>query len=414
MTKRTIGVTLVVIVIASAVGVARLRRDRGPVIPTAAVTKGTYVDYLQLRGEIKPIRSVTMTAPSSNGILQIVDIAKNGSSVNPGDLVVQFDTTTQLRTLEQKNSELKQAESEIEKAESELRRRDQAVQSDLAAAKSLADRARLDLKQKEIKSPRDSEKLDIALSNAEQHVKELQQKISAERASATADVNSARQKRDKALFDVRETERIIGNMTIRSPASGSINLLPNYRAAAMFSGNAPEFRAGDRAYNGAAIAELPDLSTVQMSCHIDEEDRARVQNGSPALVRVDAIPGHELAGSVADIALMAKPDFRSWPPTRNFDVLVTLKDTDSHLKSGMSASARIELEHLAGVILVPAAAVFQRGQAMVAFVVSGKNIEQRTVSILRRGRDDIAIASGLREGERVATKDPEYIEGVAK
>jgi len=414
VTKRTIAITLVVIVIASVAGVARLRRDRGPVVPTAAVTKGTYIDYLQLRGEIKPIRSVTMTAPSSNSVLQIVEIARNGSTVNPGDLVVQFDTTTQLRTLEQKNSELKQAESEIEKAESELRRRDQAVQSDLAAAKSLADRARLDLKQKEIKSPRDSEKLDIALSNAEQHVKELQQKISAERASATADVNSARQKRDKALFDVRETERIIGNMTIKSPASGSINLLPNYRAAAMFSGNAPEFRAGDRAYNGAAIAELPDLSTVQMSCHIDEEDRARVQNGSPALVRVDAIPGHELAGSVADISLMAKPDFRSWPPTRNFDVLVTLKDTDSHLKSGMSASARIELEHLAGVILVPATAVFQRGQAMVAFVVSGKKIDQRTVSILRRGRDEIAIASGLHEGERVATRDPEYIEGVAK
>jgi len=66
------------------------------------------------------------------------------------------------------------------------------------------------------------------------------------------------------------------------------------------------------------------------------------------------------------------------------------------------------------VILVPATAVFQRGQAMVAFVVSGKTIDQRTVSILRRGRDEIAIASGLHEGERVATRDPEYIEGVAK
>ena len=39
-----------------------------------------------------------------------VDIAKNGASVNPGDVVVQFDTTTQQRTLEQKQSELKQAD----------------------------------------------------------------------------------------------------------------------------------------------------------------------------------------------------------------------------------------------------------------------------------------------------------------
>src|SRR5439155_15369113 len=95
--------------------------------------------------------------------------------------------------------------------------------------------------------------------------------------SAAASVASARQKRDKALFDVRETERIIASMTMRAPTRGSITLLPNRRAAAMFSNTAPEFRAGDRAYFGAAIAEIPDLTTVQMACHIDEADHARIQ-----------------------------------------------------------------------------------------------------------------------------------------
>ena len=413
MTKRTIGITLAVIVLASAAGVARLRKDRGPSLPTATVTRGAYIDYLQLRGEIKPIRSITLTAPSSGSDLQIVDIAKNGSIVNPGDVVVQFDTTVQLRTLEQKQSDLKTAESQIEKAESELRRREQAVQTDLAAARSLADRARLDLKQKELVSPRDGEKLDIALANALQHVKELEAKVGAERASATADVNSARQKREKAIFDVKETERVIAIMTMKAPAAGTIHVLPNYRAAAMFAGSAPEFRAGDRAYFGAPIAELPDLTTVQMSCHIDEEDRARVQNSSPALVRVDAIPNRELQGSVAEIALMAKMEFRGWPPTRYFEMLVTLKDTDSHLRTGMSASARIELEHLAGVLLVPPNAIFQRGQATVAYVANGAAFEQRQVTILRRSREQVAVASGLREGDRVATRDPE-IEGSGK
>lgn len=407
MTRRAVGVTLAVIITASAIGVARLRRDRGPALPTVAVTKGTFVDYLPLRGEIRPIRSITLTAPSSGSDLQIVEIAKNGAAVNPGDVVVQFDTTTQQRTLEQKQSEVKQADSEIQRTESELRRRVQAAQTDLEQARLAAERARLDLGQKEIKSPRDAEKLDIVLSNAEQHVKELGTKIGAERASATADVASARQKRDKALFDVRETERIIGNMTMRAPARGSINLLPNYRAAATFSDSAPEFRAGDRAYFGAPIAELPDLTTVQMSCHIDEEDRARVQNDRAVLVRVDAIPNRELKGTVAEISMMAKPDFRAWPPTRNFDVLITLQEGDAQLRSGMSASARIELEHLADVLLVPTSAVFQRGRTMMAYVVNGTSIEPRPVTVLRRGRQQIAIATGLREGEHVAIKDPE-------
>ena len=407
MTRRTIAIaSLLVAAGASAAGVVRLRATRPASLPTATVTRGEFIDYLQLRGEIRPIHSVILTAPSSGADLQIVDIAKNGATVNPGDVVVQFDTTTQQRTLEQKQSELKQAESEIEKAEADLRRREQASLAELSEARLAAERARLDLAQKDVKSPRDGEKLDLALADAEQHARELEQKVAAERASAAATVASARQKRDKALFDVRETERIIASMTMRAPTRGTITLLPNRRAAAMFSNSAPEFRAGDRAFFGAAIAEIPDLTTVQMVCRIDEADHARIQTGRAALVRADAVPNRELKGTLGDIALMAKPDFTLWPPTRNFDVVIALQDTDPRLRSGMSATARIEVEHLPGVLLVPAAAVFQRGSIATAYVADGSTFTPRPVTVLRRGREQVAIASGLREGDRVATKDP--------
>lgn len=407
MKRSALVVVLIVAAAAALAGAARLRRSSGPKLPTAVVTKGTFVDYLQLRGEIRPIQSVILTAPSSGADLQIIEIAKNGSTVNPGDVIVQFDTTTQQRTLEQKQSELKQAQSEIDKAEADRRRREQAALTDLAGARLAADRARLDLAQKEVKSARDGEKLELTLADAEQRIKELAKKLEAERASAAASVASARQKRDKASFDVGETERIIKGMTMRSPARGSINLLPNYRAAAMFSRTAPEFRAGDRAYFGAPIAEIPDLTTVQMTCRVEEADRARVQVDRAALVRVDAVPNRELNGVLSNISMMAKPDFTLWPPTRNFDVVIMLKDSDPKLRSGMSATARVELEHLPAVLIVPTTAVFQRGSTAVAYVAAGSTFEPRPVTVLRRGRDQIAIASGLREGDRIATKDPE-------
>jgi multidrug efflux pump subunit AcrA (membrane-fusion protein) len=151
-----------------------------------------------------------------------------------------------------------------------------------------------------------------------------------------------------------------------------------------------------------------------MTCHIDEADRARVQIGRAALVRADAVPNRELKGTVSVISLMAKPDFAVWPPMRNFDVIVALHDTDSRLRSGMSATARLELEHLSGVLIVPSAAMFQRGGVATVYVAAGRAFEPRAVTVLRRGRDEIAIASGLREGERVATKDPEIEGGSAR
>src|SRR5207248_2650237 len=72
----------------------------------------------------------------------------------------------------------------------------------------------------------------------------------------------------------------------------------------------------------------------------------------------------------------------------------------------MSASARVELDRLADVVVVPIGAVFQRGPATVVFIVARGGIETRTVTVLRRGRDQIAIAAGVAENERVALKEP--------
>jgi HlyD family secretion protein len=409
--RAAIGVVLLLVAGAlSAAGVAAFRRERdarssGP--PTAVVTRGTFVDSLQLRGEIRPVRSVILSAPSSGTDLQIVDLVKNGARVSAGDVIAEFDPTVQQRTLETKRSELNQAESEIARTGAELTRRVQAAQSELEEARKAVLRAKLDVQANELRPRIEAEKLVIILSDAETHVRELEQKVEGERIAAAADVAIARQKRDKASYDVREAERIIGSLTIRAPAGGSVSLLPNFRAGGPFQRAAPEFKRGDRAWFGAAIAELPDLSAVKMTARVDEFDRGRVQQGSSVRIRVDAVPDRELTGTLTDISVVAKPDFSSWPPARNFDLVMAIADGDERLRSGMSASARVELDRLPDVLLLPSGAIFQRGAATVAYIVSGGTIESRPVMVLRRGREQIALASGLREGERVSLREPD-------
>ena len=394
----------------SAAGVAAFRRERAShmtAVPTAAVTKGTFVDFLQLRGEIRPVRSVLLSAPSSGDDLQIVALVTNGAVVAAGDVVVEFDPTMQQRTRETKMSELKQAESEIERAGAELARRVQAAESELEEARKKVQRARLDVQANELRARIEAEKFVIALSDAEARVGELEQKVQGERIAATADVAIAKQKRDKARYDVDETERIIAALKVRAPSGGSISLMPNPRAGGPFSRAAPEFRRGDRAWFGAPIAELPDLSAVRMTARVDEFDRGRVQTGSAVSVRVDAVPDRELTGTLTDISVVAKPDFSSWPPSRTFDLAIDIGESDKRLRPGMSASARLELDRLANVLLVPAAAVFPRDAGTIAYVVGRDSIEIRPVTVLRRGRDQVAIVSGLREGERIALTEPD-------
>jgi multidrug resistance efflux pump len=406
--KKGLAILAVVFVVAlSVAAVAALRRDTGKaLLPTAIVTKTTFIDFLQLRGEVRPVRSVVLTAPSAGSDLQIVDLATNGSKVAAGDVVITFDPTQQERTLETKRSELKQAESEIDKAEAEQRRRVASAQSERDEAKKALERARLEIQGNELRARIDAENFVIAVSNAEEHVRELEKKIEGERIAAQADVAIARQKRDKALYDIKETERIIGSLQVRAPIAGSISLLPNFRAGGPGRA-APEFRRGDRAWFGAQVAELPDLASVQMTARVDEADRGRIQIGSGVRVRVDAVPDKELSGTLKDISVVAKPDFTTWPPVRNFDLVVALSDSDPRLRSGMSASARVELDRMPNVLVVPTGAVFQKGAATIVYIVKRSDVESRPVTVLRRGRDQIAIATGVGEGDRVSLKEPE-------
>ena len=282
MKKGAAVLALVAVVALSVAAAAALRRDTGsPSLPTALVARTTFVDFLQLRGEIRPVRSVVLTAPSTGSDLQIVELAGNGAKVAAGDVVVTFDPTTQQRTLETKQSELKQAESEIERTEAEQRRRVASAQSELDEAKKALARAQLEAAGQRAARRGSTPRTSSSRSRTRRSTcasSRRRSKASGWRRRPTSP--SRRQKRDKALFDVRDTERIIGSLQVRAPIGGSISLLPNFRAGGPGSRSQPEFKRGDRAWFGAAIAELPDLTEIQLTARVDEADRGRVQIGS--------------------------------------------------------------------------------------------------------------------------------------
>jgi len=404
--KYAMGVVLIIATVAAVVGGTRWVRADTSQVPSMVLEKSTFVNILEVRGEIRPIRSTVMTAPSSGGDLQIIDIVANGAVVKSGDVVIRFDPTAPMRVLAQRQSELQQANSEVTKVEAEGRRKIQAAEALLAELRSVSSRARLDLGRKDLVSKVEAEKLALALADAEQRVKMQAARLEGEKRAASADLSIARQKRDKAAFDVADNERIIASLSMKSPGAGQISLMPNFRVAQGFSRSAPEFKRGDRAWFGAPIAELPDLTEVRMSCRVDEADRARVLPDASVRVRIDAIPDRELKGAIDQIAIVARPDYSSYPPTRNFDVTVALSESDARVRSGMSATALIELDQLPDVIVVPDTAVFSRDGQSVVYVVSGRSIEPRLVTVARRSRDRVAITAGVEAGERIAMRDP--------
>jgi RND family efflux transporter MFP subunit len=400
-------VAIACLLVLIAAGGFAFRRTTAPNIPTAEVKRGEFIDYIPIRGNIKALRSIQLAAPSIAGDLQIVKLAPMGTMVKKGDVVVQFDTTTLQATLDQKRSELKSAEADIDhsRAEARLTREQQAT--DLLQGRYDVERAKLDTSKNEILSEIEGAETRLKLADAEQKYKELQEKDTSTKNSTDADIESKKQKREKSLFDVRLAERQIASLTLRAPADGMVTIMPNFRARNWTQGGTtPDFKEGDRAWSGALVAQLPDLSTVRVSARVDEGDRGRLKSGQTATVRIDAIADKEFPASIAEISPLAKLDYSSWPFTKNFDIALQILQTDNRIRPGLSASARIAVDKVPNAILVPVQAVFDKNGRSVAYVLRGSSFEERAVQVERRGKSELLISSGLAPGEKVALKDP--------
>jgi HlyD family secretion protein len=380
--------------------------NTAPKIPTAVVQRGEFVDYLELRGEAKASKSVTITAPYQAGDLQILKITPTGTQVKKGDVIVEFDTTNPKGTLAQNQSELKSAEAEIEQSRAQSRLKEEQDLTDVMKARFDVESAKLDASKQEILSKIEGEEAQLKLADAQQKLNEAETKLRADKDFDAADLQGKIQKRDQAAFKVHQTERTLSVLQLNAPSDGIVTLLNNWRASGFFGNGAP-FKAGDRAWPGAALAELPDMSTLQINARVDETERGRIQVGQPLTIRIDAIPDRGFTGHIAKISTTASTDFTAgWPFPRNFAVQISVDNPDPRLRPGMQANLRIATERVSNGILLPSQALFHDAGLTVAYVLSGGKFLQRPVDVARRSGDQLLIAKGLEPGERVALQDP--------
>ena len=341
-----------------------------------------------------------------SGELQIVKLVASGTVVKAGDVVVEFDGSTLKRTMQEKQSELKQAEAEIEQSNAQARITREQNATELMRARYNIERAKLDVNKGDTVSRLDVEKAKLTLIDSEQKLKELEAKIKSDTTSAEADLSAKRRKREKALFDFQRAERGLQSLQLKAPAGGMVNVLTNYRSGSTWGGGEVEFRQGDRAWPGAAVLELPDLSSVHLEARLDETDRGRLTVGQDATIRIEAIQGREFKAKIERISVLARGDYSSWPPSRNFDLNLVLTEIDPKIRPNMSAVARIATERVKDVVLVPNEAVFQRDGYPIVYRLDGSIFQEQRIEVARRGREQAIVASGVSVGDRIASRRP--------
>jgi len=382
-------------------GAVRLGR-RSPTVPTIEVKRGEFLDSLQFRGEVKALKSVTISAPAEAGDLQIIKISPEGTVVKTGDVVVEFDKTKTEQDLAQFKSALKSAEAEIGQAKAQARLAEEENKTAVLKARYDVEGAKLEASKQEIVSKIEGEEAKLKLADSEQKLREAETKQKSDEALNKATIESKEQASKKAQYDVLRAERALMQMSQRAPSAGTISLLQHWGGSGMVT-----YRPGDRAWPGAAIAELPDATTLRITARVDETERGRLALQQPVTVQLNAIPDHQFTGHIEQIGAIASLDFNSgWPITRNFILEVGIDQTDPRFKPGITGEVTVVVDKVPNAIILPAQALFQKSGLNVAYVWHGGEFEERVVEVGRRSGDKIVVAKGVSVGDKVALRDP--------
>ena len=400
--RKALVITLVLLAGSSVVlGAVRLTH-RTPVVPTYLVKRGEFLDSEQFRGEVKALRSVTISAPADAGDLQIVKLSAEGATVKAGDVVVEFDKTKTEQDLAQFRSALKSAEASIEQARAQANLTEEEDKTAVLKAGFDVEAAKLEASKQEIVSKIEGEEAKLKLLDAQQKLREAEAKQKSDLALNKATIETTEQASAKAKYDVQREEHALAQMSQRAPSAGTITILQHW----MGSGMAP-YRSGDRTWAGAAIAELPDASTLRISTRVDETERGRLATGLPVTVQLNAIPDRQFTGHIERISEIASLDFSGgWPITRNFTLEVRLDQTDSRFKPGISGDVTVVVDHIANAISIPAQALFLKSGQNTVYVWARSQFDERQIEVGRRSGDKVLITKGLDAGDQVALRDP--------
>jgi HlyD family secretion protein len=175
----------------------------------------------------------------------------------------------------------------------------------------------------------------------------------------------------------------------------------------------PPLRVGSEVTAGQTVATVYDVSDLLVAAEVDETDIALVKPGQLARVELDAFPQAAFAAKVRRVAV-APTAGQSAAGGVTYQVDLVLGEADAGEaqpvpRVGMTATAAIAVRRTTNRPSVPGSALVGRPGGQAVFVVEDGKVHLRPVQVAADGDDRVAVASGLRDGERVVSRGAERL-----
>jgi HlyD family secretion protein len=209
--------------------------------------------------------------------------------------------------------------------------------------------------------------------------------------------------RGRVTSNIDRYEKALTSLKLLSPATGIVV----YNDPGYFFGGY-SLMPGRVVYVGMTLFNLVNPDKMEAKCFVLEKDAGELRTEQKVTLTLDPYPDLEFTGSVKTIDKLARPIDRE-SPVKYFQTVVKLDKTNAELmKPGVKLKAQILAGELKSVIVIPRSAAVKKDSGFVAFVLKGVNqFEPVPVTLGSGDAAQVVVTEGLEEGQTLALNPPD-------
>jgi len=364
------------------------------------VSRREFVRSIRLGGTVEAVESTTVSAPRLTGpnsnSLVITTLVRPGSTVSPGDLIVEFDRQEQIKNSLDRRAELQDLDQQIAKREAQERAARAHDDSEMSLAQSAIARAQLEMGKNELLPKINVEKNKLALEQAEATMKQLKATYELKRRAAEADIRILQIRRDRAANAERQAAGNAERMSIHAPIAGMAVVKTIWKG-----NNMAEVQEGEEVRAGVPIVDIVNPNSMRVRARVNQADVNELRVGQSVRVGLDAYPALSFDGRIAQISPLGVASVLS-AKVRTFIVLVNVDGSHPNLMPDLSASLDVALDRTSNAIVIPRDAIRQDGSRTIVRVKHGDSFEDCAVTVQATNAHEALVTSGLDDGAVVA------------
>jgi HlyD family secretion protein len=364
-----------------------LMRDQ-LLVREAQVSRQELVNEVSTNGRVEPENNYEFHSPVSTTVKAVY--VQPGDQAPAGKLLVVMDDVQARARLATADSGVKAAQAALYAVtHNGTQEQRQAVAGDIARNRLERDQARRDLDALlKLKSSGAASASEVAaaqqrLDAAEASLHAFDQ--SANNRYSPAEVARAQAELTGAEANLAAARQVVAQTSIHAPVAGTIYSL--------------DARPTEFAEEGKLLLQMADLHHERVRAYFDEPEIGRLAVGQKILIKWDAKPGRLWHGHI-----VRTPVTVITYGTRNVgEVLIGIDDADGGLLPDTNVTVTVTTSSEPNTLSVPREALHsENGKSYVYKVVNDKLVKT-AVTIGTINLTQVAILSGLNEGDYVAT-----------